>query len=393
MYEIAIIALLILAYSIFAEKIETYPISGPIIFLFVGIITGPLGLNLLSGGVEKAGYKFLAELALALVLFTDASKTDFKVLKSSIGLPARLLLIGLPLTIIFGIVTGKFFFPELTWLELGLLATVLAPTDAALGEPVVNNKAVPAKIRSTLNVESGLNDGIAVPIVLLLLALYTAQNSEVTNTDAVLLFLKEIGIGALVGLGISYSASLLIKLSLKRHWLEESWRPMLMITISISCFALAQSIHGSGFIAAYIGGLLFGKLCHSEKLQFQKAAEGTGKILSLLVWIIFGAIVISENISYFSWEIVIYSILSLTVIRMIPVMLSLFRSGLSLHESLFTAWFGPRGLASIVFVIIVMNAHIEHVATFALTAVCTIFLSVLAHGFTASPMANGFKHK
>ncbi len=393
MFEIALIALLILVYSIFAEKIEKYPISGPIIFLVVGLVAGPLGLNLLGGGVENAGYKFLAELALALVLFTDASKTDFKVLRTNIKLPARLLLIGLPLTIIFGIVTGMFFFPELTWIELGLLATVLAPTDAALGEPVINNKAVPARIRSTLNVESGLNDGIAVPIVLLLLALYTAQNSEVTNTDAFLLFLKEIGIGALVGLVIAYGASRLIKISLERHWLDESWRPTLMITMAISSFALAQSIHGSGFIAAYIGGLLFGKLCHIEKVQFQKAADGTGKILSLLVWVIFGAIVISENISYFTWEILIYSFLSLTVIRMVPVMLSLFKSGLSLHESLFTAWFGPRGLASIVFIIIVIDVNIEHVATFALTGVCTIFLSVLAHGFTASPMANSFKPK
>jgi NhaP-type Na+/H+ or K+/H+ antiporter len=352
--------------------------------------------NLIGKEIEFTdddGYKVLAELALALVLFTDASKTDFKVLKTNLNIPSRLLLIGLPLTIILGIVTGKMIFAEFSFIELAILATVLAPTDAALGEPVVNNKSVPSKIRASLNVESGLNDGIAVPILLLLLAIYSTQHGAVTTQDAIILFLKEIGIGALVGLGITYIVVRLVKMSLINHWFEDSWKPMLMITLAVGCFALAQGLHGSGFIACYLGGLLFGKLAGDEKVQFQKAAEGTGKILSFIVWVIFGAVVISENISYFSWNIVLYAFLSLTLIRMIPVMLSLFKSGLTLHESLFTAWFGPRGLASIVFVVIVIDTNIENEATFALTAVCTILLSVLAHGFTASPMANAFKPK
>ena len=391
MIHLAIVTSLILLYGIFAKKIEQTPISGPIIFLVVGLIIGPMGLDLLGQGFDITSYKLLAELALALVLFTDASKTDFSTLRSNIALPTRLLLIGLPLTIILGYVTGKFFFPELTWIELALLASVLAPTDAALGEPVVNNKSVPAKIRSSLNVESGLNDGIVVPIVFLLLAMYSAQNSEVSNADAITLFIEEIGIGIVVGAVIAYGASKLIILSLKRQWLEESWRPMLIIAIAISCFTLAQGIHGSGFIAAYIGGLVFGKVASTQKIQFINAAEGTGKILTYLVWVIFGAVIITKYFSYFSWEIIIYSLLSLTVIRMLPVLLSLIKSGLSFKESLFIAWFGPRGLASIVFVIIVMDVNIEHENTFVLTAVCTIFFSVIAHGFTASPMANRFK--
>ncbi len=391
MIHLAIVTSLILLYGIFAKKIEQTPISGPIIFLVVGLIIGPMGLDLLGQGFDISSYKLLAELALALVLFTDASKTDFSTLRSNIALPTRLLLIGLPLTIILGYVTGKFFFPELTWIELALLASVLAPTDAALGEPVVNNKSVPAKIRSSLNVESGLNDGIVVPIVFLLLAMYSAQNSEVSNADAITLFIEEIGIGILVGAAIAFGASKLIILSLKRQWLEESWRPMLIIAIAISCFTLAQGIHGSGFIAAYIGGLVFGKVASTQKIQFINAAEGTGKILTYLVWVIFGAVIITKYFSYFSWEIIIYSLLSLTVIRMLPVLLSLIKSGLSFKESLFIAWFGPRGLASIVFVIIVMDVNIEHENTFVLTAVCTIFFSVIAHGFTASPMANRFK--
>ena len=393
MIQLAMLVLLILLYSIFAGKIEKTPISGPIIFLLFGLAFGPIGFNLLSFTVDMAGYKILAELALALVLFTDASKTDFEVLKNNFKIPARLLLIGLPLTIILGILTGKVIFAELSWIELAILATVLAPTDAALGEPVVNNKSVPSKIRGSLNVESGLNDGIAVPILFLLLSVYTAQHGEITAQHAIALFLKEIGIGMLIGLGISYSISKLIKLSLKHHWLEESWKSLLIVSIAISSFALAQGLGGSGFIACYVGGLLFGKMCHFEKGQFQKAAIGSGKILSLIVWIIFGAVVISENISYFSWNIVVYSVLSLTIIRAIPVLLSLYKSGFSLHGSVFTAWFGPRGLASIVFIIIVIDVQIEHVSTFALTGICTIFLSVFAHGFTASPMANTFRRK
>lgn len=391
MIQIALISILILLYAIFAKKIEKASISGPIIFLSVGVLLGPIGLSLINSDVEVGSYKLLAELALALVLFSDASKTDFRTLKSNIALPTRMLLIGLPITILFGFVTGMFFFPEFSWIELALLASVLAPTDAALGEQVVNNKSVPAKIRSTLNVESGLNDGIVVPIVFLLLALYSAQNSEVSTADAIVLFIEEIGIGILVGVAIAYGASKLILLSLKRQWLEASWRPMLMIAVAISCFTLAQSIHGSGFIAAYVGGLLFGKVRSTHKIEFQKAAEGTGKVMTLLVWVIFGAVVITKYFSSFSWNIIIYSLLSLTVIRMLPVLLSLIKSGSTFKESMFTAWFGPRGLASIVFAIIVMDVNIEHVDTFVLTSVCTIFFSVIAHGITASPMANGFK--
>jgi len=393
MIHLATMALLILAYGILAEKIEKAPISGPIIFLVIGIIIGPIGLNLLIFDVGNEGYKILAELALALVLFTDATKTDLKVLRGSVKLPTRMLLIGLPLTIVLGVVTGKLFFTQFSWIELALLATVLAPTDAALGEPVVNNKSVPSKLRSTLNVESGLNDGIVVPIVFLLLAIYSTQSGEVTGQHALILFLEELGIGAAIGLGVTFIMARLIKLSLKNHWMEESWKPMMMVVLAIGCFTLAQAIHGSGFIACYVGGLLFGKMLLDDKGQFQKGADGTGKVLSLMVWIIFGAVVISENISYFSWEIVVYSLLSLTVIRMIPVLLSLIGSGLTRYEAFFLSWFGPRGLASIVFIIIVMDVGIENNATFALTAVCTVFLSVFAHGFTASPMANAFKTK
>jgi NhaP-type Na+/H+ or K+/H+ antiporter len=393
MLELALIALLILVYSIFAEKIEKVSISGPMIFLVIGIALGPIGLKMISFSVGNEGYKLLSEVALALVLFTDASKANLKVLKSNYKIPARLLLIGLPLCIIAGILTGKVIFTEFSWIELAILATVLAPTDAALGEPVVNNKAVPSKIRTTLNVESGLNDGIVVPILFLLMAIYSIQNGEVTTAQGIMLFLEELGIGAAVGLGVTFIVVKLIILSLGKHWLEESWKPMLMITLSVGCFALAQGIHGSGFIACYVGGLLFGKMLDSEKIQFQKAADGTGKLLSLLVWIIFGAVVISEYYMFFSWEIVVYSILSLTLIRMIPMLLSLYKSGVTLYEAMFVSWFGPRGLASIVFIIIVMGINIENNDTFALTAICTVFLSVFAHGFTASPMANAFKRK
>jgi NhaP-type Na+/H+ or K+/H+ antiporter len=393
MLHLAIVTSLILLYGIFAKRIEKAPISGPIIFLIIGVTMPFLALDLIGQGFDIGAYKLLAELALALVLFADASKTDFLTLKSNNALPVRLLLIGLPLTIIFGYVIGIFLFPELAWIELALLAAVLAPTDAALGEQVVSNKSVPAKIRASLNVESGLNDGIVVPIVFLLLALYSAQNSEVSKAEAITLFIEEIGIGILIGTAFAYGASKLIILSMKKHWLEESWRPMLMITIAIGCFALAQSLHGSGFIAAYIGGLIFGKVVSTKKIEFQKAAEGTGKILTLLVWIIFGTVLITKFVDYFSWEIIVYSLLSLTVIRMVPVMLSLIKSGFSFKESLFTAWFGPRGLASIVFVIIVMDVNIEHEDTFVLTSACTIFFSVFAHGFSASPLANLFKNQ
>jgi NhaP-type Na+/H+ or K+/H+ antiporter len=302
-----------------------------------------------------------------------------------------LLLVGLPLTILLGFGLGVLLVDRLSLLELAILATMLAPTDAALGKAVVTNEAVPDDVRQGLNVESGLNDGICVPILFVFLALVTGKAGEEEPWQLALrLVAEEIGLGLAVGLALTGAAALLLKYARKQQWLTETWIQLPVISLALTCFATAQWLGGSGFIAAFSGGLLFGALAKTQREEFLRAGEGTGDTFALITWVIFGSAVVGQAVGHFSWLILLYSILSLTVIRMLPVFLSLIGTGFNTEAKLFMGWFGPRGLASIVFAVIVVNANLQNAGPIAMTVVCTIILSILLHGITANPWARAY---
>jgi NhaP-type Na+/H+ or K+/H+ antiporter len=389
--DLAILALFILVYSAIAGRIERTWVSGPIVFTIFGLLIGPAGLDLLSFKAHGETIRTLAELTLAMVLFTDAAGADLTVLKRTEALPARLLLIGLPLTILLGFGVGVFLFEKLSLFEVALLATMLAPTDAALGKAVVTNEAVPNAVRQGLNVESGLNDGICVPILFVFLALALGKAGEGSPWQlAVVLVVKEIGIGLAVGLVLTTVAALLLKFAKGQQWFTQTWIQVPVVALAFGCFAVAQFLGGSGFIAAFSGGLLFGGLAKQHREEFLRAAESTGDTLALITWVIFGSAVVGQVVGYFSWLDLLYAVLSLTVIRMLPVFAVLTGMGVSTEGKLFVGWFGPRGLASIVFGVIVLNANLPNSGPIAVTVVCTIMLSILAHGITANPWARAY---
>ncbi len=389
--DLAILALFILVYSAIAGRVERTWVSGPIVFAIFGLIIGPVGLNLLSFKADGETIRTLAELTLALVLFTDAAGADMGVLRRTEALPTRLLLIGLPLTILLGFGAGVILFEKLSMFEVALLATMLAPTDAALGKAVVTNEAVPDAVRQGLNVESGLNDGICVPILFVFLALATGKVGEGGPWQLALkLVAEEIGIGLAVGLALTIVAGLLLKFAKGQQWLTHTWIQVPVVALAFGCFAVAQFLGGSGFIAAFSGGLLFGGLAKQHREEFLRAAEGTGDTLALITWVIFGSAVVGQAVGHFSWLILLYAVLSLTVIRMLPVFVVLTGLGVSTEGKLFMGWFGPRGLASIVFGVIVVNAHLPNSGPIAMTVVCTIMLSILSHGITANPWAKAY---
>jgi NhaP-type Na+/H+ or K+/H+ antiporter len=389
--DLAILALFILVYSSIAGRVERTWVSGPIVFTICGLLIGPVGLDLLSLKTDRETLSTLAELTLAMVLFTDAAGADMGVLRKAKALPVRLLLIGLPLTILLGFGVGVLLVEKLSMFEVALLATMLAPTDAALGKAVVTNEAVPDPVRQGLNVESGLNDGICVPILFVFLALATGKGGEGDPWQlAMKLVAEEIGIGLAVGLVLTIMAGLLLKFAKGQGWLTHTWIQVPVVALALGCFAVAQFLGGSGFIAAFSGGLLFGVLAKQHREEFLLAAEGTGDTLALLTWVIFGAAVVGQAVGQFSWLILLYAVLSLTLIRMLPVFLSLAGMGVSTEGKLFIGWFGPRGLASIVFAVIVVNAKVANSGPIAMTVVCTIILSILAHGITANPWAKAF---
>ncbi|RLA00228.1 MAG: sodium:proton antiporter [Gammaproteobacteria bacterium] len=385
--NLMILAAFIFFYSVSSGWFERTPTSGAIVFTAFGLAFGPLGLDYLELDIGDEGLSTLAGLTLAMVLFTDAANANLGVLKQSFHIPQRLLLIGLPLTILLGFGVGILIFDDLTLLEIAILATMLAPTDAALGKAVVTNELVPSNVREGLNVESGLNDGICVPILFLFLALIAhSSGDENTSELAIKLVVEEIGIGVAVALLLTVSGTLLIKQCVARGWVSETWRQLPVITLAVACFAVAQSLGGSGFIAAFTGGLLFGGIAekYTSKHTFLLAAEGTGDTMALITWVIFGAVVLGQSVESFSWQIVLYALLSLTVVRMLPVFLTLAGMNLRIDEKLFMGWFGPRGLASVVFAVIVLNANLPGGNTIVMTAVCTIILSIIAHGISAN---------
>ncbi len=392
MYEnLLILAAFIFLYSLVSGGLERTPINGAIVFIAFGLLMGPVGLGYLSLSLEAEGLRTLAELTLALVLFTDAANANLSVLKLNIRIPQRLLLIGLPLTILLGFGAGVLVFDGLTLLEIAILATMLAPTDAALGKAVVTNESVPANIREGLNVESGLNDGICVPILFVFLALVATASGagEDTHFLALKLIAEEIGIGVVVGVGLTFIAARLSKLCYNKGWVTDTWRQLTVIGLAVTIFVLAQILGGSGFIACFAGGMLFGAIAKQHKPKFLFAAEGTGDTMALITWVVFGAVVIGQTLASFSWEIVVYSLLSLTIVRMLPVFLVLGGMNLRTDEKLFIGWFGPRGLASVVFAVIVLHEHLPGGNTIVMTVVCTILLSVIAHGLSANPLISG----
>jgi NhaP-type Na+/H+ or K+/H+ antiporter len=388
MYEnLAILAAFVLIYSLVCGGLEKTPFNGAIVFTAFGLVLGPLGLGLLTLELNAELLSTLAELTLAMVLFTDASNTNLRVLKESFTIPKRLLLIGLPLTILLGFGAGFLIFDGLTLIEIAIIATMLAPTDAALGKAVVTNEAVPVNIRESLNVESGLNDGICVPILFIFLALEASAAGEGGGSMLALkLVVEAIGIGAAVGAGLTFLATRLFPYCADRGWVTETWQQLTVPALAVTCFAVAQWLGGSGFIACFVGGLLYDRLSKRHKQKFLLAAEGIGDTLALITWVVFGTAVISQSIGSFSWQVVVYALLSLTIVRMLPVFLVLAGMNLRTDEKLFMGWFGPRGLASIVFAVIVLNEHLPGGSTISMTVVCTILLSVIGHGLSAKPL-------
>ncbi|MGI9240598.1 MAG: cation:proton antiporter [Verrucomicrobiales bacterium] len=387
--ELAIFVVFAFLYSAVAGRLERSPVSGPVVFILGGLILGPVGLGWLDFEISETELRLLADLTLALVLFIDAANVNMKVLVRNMGLPQRMLLFGLPGVILLGIGTGMLLFGDLGFYTVATLAVMLAATDAALGKAVVTNKLVPPRVREGLNAESGLNDGICVPILFVFIALAT-QGGKVEGGGTALalkLFIQELGIGLLVGLGMAAAGAWLLDVASKRGWITNIWIQVPVITLALGAFAVAQTLHGSGYIAAFVGGLLFGRLAGHLTHDLVLPAEGAAELLGMLTWVAFGAAALPQVLEHFTWEVMVYALLSLTVVRVLPIYISLVGTGERIETRLFMAWFGPRGLASIAFVVIAWNKGLPGADKLVVVVFCTVFLSALAHGLTANPFS------
>lgn len=400
------IALLVLIYGYISKALTAINISGPMFFTGLGLLISPLGLDVSQVDINAEFVTIIVEIALVLVLFSDAALLDIKLLWRSWKIPARLLLVGLPITIIFATYTAQFIFPNEPHLHMLLLALLLTPTDAALGKAVVSDPLVPKNIRSTINVESGLNDGIIFPLVITVLAMITSGLTEANagDTEWFRYVLKQVGFGIVFGAGIGYFGAKLSMVSVGKKWMVDSYQNLIPIGLAILSFYLAEYFHGNGFIAAFFAGLLAGNTSKQAREHIEDFAESEGELLVLISFFLFGLAFVPKVIEFVTVEVCLYAFLSLTFLRMLPVMFSLLGSELDnkkldLSTLAFIAWFGPRGIASILYVLIVAHEvkGIEGAGfeTLYATVMVTVFLSILVHGITAQPLANwyGKTHK
>jgi NhaP-type Na+/H+ or K+/H+ antiporter len=383
--ELAILALFVFLYSLIAGRIERSAVSGPIVFVTAGIIVGPVGVGWFEGGEIREQLRLLADLTLALILFVDAANADLAVLKRRYQIPLRMLLLGLPGVIALGFGLALVLFGALTLFEAAILATMLAATDAALGKAVITDPSVPSRIREGLNFESGLNDGLCVPILFILIALALDSGGDGSVTP-LLLVLQEVGIGLLVGIGLASAGAVLLKYCLQKGWVTDIWMQATVAGLALSCFAIAQELHASGYVAAFTGGIMFGFMAGESTHKYVHAAEGVGETLALLTWLLFGVAIAGQLADLITWQVALYALLSLTIVRVLPMVVVLTGSGESINSRLFLGWFGPRGLASIVFAVIVLDSGLPGAEMMSIVVVTTVFFSLIAHGITARPL-------
>jgi NhaP-type Na+/H+ or K+/H+ antiporter len=387
--DLAIVTALVFAWGTLSARLERFDVTAPITFVLAGVLLTHGPLAPLGSVPSQETVKALAEVTLVLVLFSDASRVGLRDLRADMGLCVRLLGVGLPLTIGLGTLLALALFSGMSiWLAL-LVGAALAPTDAALGAGLMVNPAVPERIRRLVNVESGLNDGIATPVVLVAVAgAGAAEHAAGLGPGAAV---AELALGVLIGAAVGGAGGFVVKVARRRGWAEGSFAGSAVLALAACTYACALALHGNGFIAAFVGGLAFGAIGGRRGERLVPFVEETGALVSLLVWLAFGAVAVVPALHGLTWQTVVYATASLTVVRMAPVAVALAGSRLGRTAVWLIGWFGPRGLASVVFALIALEDLGQHVADPAVAVIAvTVLLSVIVHGASADPLARRY---
>ncbi len=395
---LAVLLLVFVLYATVARRLDHFSVTSAIVFTIAGITLGTEGLDILPLSLGAESTKLLAESALAVLLFADASTVDVRGARRDAGLIARLLLIGLPLAIVAGTLAASGLLPELSWAACVLLATVLAPTDAALGLAVFGNRAVPARVRRVLNVESGLNDGLATPIVFFMIAVVADEatsGSTAILSEAARHAVVDLALGVGVGVAVGGLGSLLLLWGRSRSTTTAASEEIGVLALATLSYVGAVALGVNGFVAAFVGGLAFGALTRGAMRDRTGVTDTAGQVLGVLVWVVFGSLLAGPVLlDGPDWHPIAYAALSLTLVRMVPVAISLLGTGLRPASMAFMGWFGPRGMASVVFVLVVVieleSAAPEMASVIATTGAWTILFSVILHGVTAGPLGRRY---
>lgn len=382
-------AILIFGFGLFSRLSERSPVTAPMVFVAVGILIGPLGFGLFKEHLGSQLVQTIGTVTLVLVLFIGASTIDLRSLRREYSIPLRLLLIGLPLTMVLGVLIAMPLYGAMSIWLIALMAFILSPTDAALGQAVVSSETVPGEIRDAIGVESGLNDGIALPpIMACLAALSVSAGTHLDTGYWTGFWLEQLAFGPVVGAVVGWLGGRLVDRASRRNWMSPPFQRLVSVSLSVLCYALAQKLGGNGFIAAYFGGLFLGTRIPAVRKRIQEFGDAEGQYLMLFVFLIFGMAMVPAVTEYWNWNALLYAVLSLTVIRMLPVAICLIGTKVSWPSVAFIGWFGPRGIASVLYTLMVVGAiglkgHEQALSVIVLTVLISVFL----HGLTAVPLS------
>ncbi len=387
--DVLVVALSVLAFGVLARRLRASSLTLPMVFTTAGLVFGGHALGLLDFDVGTEAVSVLAEAALALVLFTDASRLVLRMVAREHTLAVRLLAVGLPLAILAGTGVALLVLPALPLAAAAVLAATLAPTDAALGQAFVEEEAVPGRIRQTLNVESGLNDGLAVPFITILIDV--ARREADTVVAYLGLFAQLVGLGVLVGAFVGWASGRLLEWSIAREWSTPSAERLATVAVAVVAFAGSELLGGNGFVATFTAGLVIGSTARHLVPRTTAFAQAEGQLLTLVTFLLFGVIVGAHVLDAIEWTYVAYGLASLLVVRPVAAALSLAGTGVRPLTAAFVGWAGPRGLASIVYAVLVAGtADVPYAEEIFVIAAVTILLSIFLHGFSAGPLSRRY---
>jgi NhaP-type Na+/H+ or K+/H+ antiporter len=392
---IAVFIVIVFLYSLVSKRVEQTVITAPILFAAGGALTVLLPSAVQELAIDRKSFLLIAEIGLVMTLFTDASRVAPRLLKQNRGLPVRLLSVGMLLTILLGAVSAMVIFGGLSWWEAGIIAAILAPTDAGLGQVIVASDRVPRRVRQALNVEAGLNDGLSVPFLMFFIALAAAQDFSGDTTGVLTRFLREqLGYGALIGVAIGLVGGLLLEAAKRRQWIAPALIQLGVVALPLLCVIASEATHASMFIAAFVAGLAAQVGFSAVGRHSIEFTEDWGQLFNFFVFFLFGMLVARE-LNHFTPAVLLYGLVSLTLVRMVPVAIALAGTGLSRSTVLFVGWFGPRGLASIVLGLIFLEHEVDlpGESTIRLTVMATVLLSIIAHGLSAKPGIDSYARK
>jgi NhaP-type Na+/H+ or K+/H+ antiporter len=385
-----VLAVLVLGYAVVSERVNRSFIAPALIFLLLGMGLGPFGLGVLEAGAGTEGYTVLAQLALTMILFNQAAKLRLDRIRVHGPVTLRLLIVGIPLTVLLGALTATVLLPVLPWWEAVCVAAIVAPTEAALIEALLEDRRIPERVRHALSVESGFYDGFALAILLTALALASehTENAGPSNVNWVWFMFSTEFASQLAGGAVGLLGGLVVAWSRRHEWMSDTWAQLATLALAFVCFQLGEQIEASGFVAAFTGGLAFSLITRrrtDEDIPTQ-VSDAAAQLLELMVFAMFGAFAVIDGWLRADWRVVLFAVLALFAVRIVTVLVSLVRTDLPMSDRWFIGWFGPRGIGTVVLGLLVINrGEIENTELISTVVVVTVTLSLLLHSLTLAP--------